>query len=120
VTLQRGLHLSLQRRSRFARSRYAFSRISGLDQTDLIGIYKIDGLFFTESDTLRIAITEVAFEDLFIDGIKTHRAERTNANARTATDADIVVNGNPAQLLISREGLYRADIQAGCILTLLT
>jgi hypothetical protein len=88
-------------------------------QTHLISIDKIDGLFFTESDTLRIAITKVAFENLFIDGIKTHCAERANTNARTAADADIVVNINPAHLVIARDRPYRADIQTGRILTLL-
>jgi hypothetical protein len=112
--------LSHQGGCRFSGSRYAFGRISRLEQTHLIGIHKIDGFFFTEFNTLRFAVTEVAFEDLFIYSIKAHCAEGANANTRATANADIVVNVNPAHILIARDGLYRADIQTGRILTLLT
>jgi hypothetical protein len=61
---------------------------------------KIDGLHITESDTLRIAVANVTFEDPSIGGIKIHCSERTYADAGTAADTGIIVNGYTTQFLI--------------------
>jgi hypothetical protein len=66
----------------------------------LIRLNKFDGLYFAEPDTLRIAVTDVAFEDPPIGGIKIHGTEGAYADTRTAADAGIIVNTYATQFLI--------------------
>jgi hypothetical protein len=74
------LYLSFQGGGFFASGRYPLRRFAPLVKANFIRIDKIHGLYFTEPDTLRIAVTEVAFEDLSVGGIKTHGTERACAD----------------------------------------
>ena len=115
-----GLKLRRQISSRFTRSRNSLRGFAALDKTHIIGLNKINGLYVTESDTLRIAVANVALEDPPIDGVKIHCTEGTYADTGTAADAGVVVHGYAAQRLILRNSLDRTDIQTGRILALLT
>jgi hypothetical protein len=71
-----------------------------LDEAHVTRLDKINGLDFTEPDTLRLAVTEVALEDPPVDGIITHGTEWADADACAATDAGIIVNADAAHFLI--------------------
>jgi len=92
--------LGLQSSSLFARSRYPLRGFPFLVNADVIGLNKIDGLDFTEPDTLWVAVAKVALEDPTVDGIKTHCTEGANADTGTAADTGIIVNGYPTRLLL--------------------
>ena len=66
--------------SLFTRIRYPLRGFAALDNTHIVGLNKIDGLDITESDTLRITVANVAFEDPPISGIKIHCSEWTYAD----------------------------------------
>jgi hypothetical protein len=81
---------------------------------------EIDGFYIAETDTLGIAVAEIALEDHFIDGVVVHGPEGADGHTGAATDADIVINQHSAHFVIFRDGLHRTDIHAGGILALLT
>jgi len=111
--------LSKEIRGLFARIRYPLRGLPALDNTHIIRLNKIDGLDVTESDTLRITVTNIALENPPIGRIKIHGSEGTDADAGAAADAGIIVNGYATQFIILRDGFDRADIQTGRVLTLL-
>jgi hypothetical protein len=80
----------------------------------------IDGLHVTETDTLGLPTTQVALEDLFVDDVIIHRPEGTNSDTGTTADTDILINRYESHILVTGDGLYRAYIHAGRIVTLLT
>ena len=86
--------------SLFTRIRYPLRGFAALDNTHIIRLNKIDGLHITESDALRITVTNIAFEDPPVGGIKIHCPERTYADAGAAADTGIIVNGYTTQFLI--------------------
>jgi hypothetical protein len=88
--------------------------------THPVSIQIINGLDFTETNTLRISITEIALKILSIYDVKTHRAEGTDRDAGTAANAYIVIHHDPAEFLITGNGLHGANDFTRSILTLLT
>jgi hypothetical protein len=90
-----------------------------LSDTHPVCIHIIYGFDFTETNALRISITEIALEILPVNNIKTHSAEGTDRYAGTAADTNIVIYHYPAEFLIPGNGLYRADDHTGSVLTLL-
>jgi hypothetical protein len=97
-----------------------FRRYSGFQNAHIVRFNEINGFYITETDALGITVAEVAFEDLFIDDVVVHGPKGADSHTGTATDAGIVINHHPAQAVIFCDGLHWTDIQAGCILALLT
>jgi hypothetical protein len=91
-----------------------------LGETHPIRIHIIHCFDFTETNTLRISITEIALKILSIYDVKTHRTEGTDRHAGTAANANILIHHHPAEFLISGYGLHGANDLTGSILTLLT
>ena len=75
-----GLKPRHQISSLFSRGRYPLGGFSALFYTDIIGLDKIDRLDITESDTLRIAVANVAFEHPPIGGVEAHGTKRAYAD----------------------------------------
>jgi hypothetical protein len=75
--------------------------LTPLIDSHLVRLDKINSLYFTEPDTLRVPVTVVALENLSVGGIKIHGAERTYANTRTAANADIMINGHLCRFLVA-------------------
>jgi hypothetical protein len=90
-----------------------------LGDTHPVGIHIIHGFHITETDTLGISVTEVALKVLSVNNIKTHRAEWTDRDTRTAANAYVVIHHHPTEFLIAGNGLDRADDHARSVLTLL-
>jgi hypothetical protein len=74
------LQLSFQGGGFLASGRNPFRCFASLVGAHPIRLDKIHSLYFTEPDTLGIAVTVVALENLPVGGIKTHGTERTGAN----------------------------------------
>ena len=94
-------------------------RTSCFQNAHIVRFNEIHGFYIAETDALGIAVAEVALEDHFIDDVVAHGPEGADGHTGAATDAGIVINHHPAHLVIFRDGLHRADIQAGGILALL-
>jgi hypothetical protein len=90
-----------------------------LGNTYPVSLYIINCLHVTEANALWIAVTEITLKDLPINHIEIHGAERTDRYAGAATDAFILIDHDPAELFISRNGLHRANDHTGSILALL-
>jgi hypothetical protein len=90
-----------------------------LGDTHPVRLHVIHGFDFTETNALRISITQITLEILSIDDIKIHGTERADRYAGTAANADIVIHHHPTEFFISGNGLHGADDHAGSILTLL-
>jgi len=86
------LKLRLQSGGIFAGSRQSLGGFSLLDQAHIIRFNKIDGLYITEPDTLRIAVAEITLENAPVDSIETHCAEWAYTDACAAADTDIIVH----------------------------
>ena len=97
-----------------------FCRTSSFQNAHIVLFNEIHGFYITEPDALRISVAEVALEDHFIDDVVVHGPEGADGHTGAAADANIVVDHHPAHAVIFRDGLHRADIQAGGILALLT
>jgi hypothetical protein len=98
-----------------------FLRRNSFFQNAHIVLFKeIHGFDITETDALGITVAEIALEDHFINSVVAHGPEGADGHTGAATDADIVINHHPPQLVVFRDGLHGTNIQAGCILTLLT
>jgi hypothetical protein len=90
-----------------------------LGDTDPVSLYIIHGFHVTETNALRISVTEIALKDLPINHIKIHGAERTDRYARTTANTFVLIHHDPAELFVSGNGLHGADDHTGSILTLL-
>lgn len=97
-----------------------FCCTSCLQNAYIVLFNEIQGFYITETDTLGITVAEVALEDHLINDIIVHGPEGADGDTGAATDADIVIDRHPSQLIIFGDGLHRTDIQAGGILALLT
>jgi hypothetical protein len=86
---------------------------------NLVRFHVIHRFHVTKPDTLGITITEIAFGHLFVYRIEMHGAKWTDRYTRPATDAHIIIHHHSCERLITGNGLHRADIQAGGVLTLL-
>jgi hypothetical protein len=71
----------LQISSLFTGIRYPLRSLPAFSNGHLTRVNKFNGLYFTEPDALRVAVTDVAFEDPSIGGIKIHGAKGTDADA---------------------------------------
>jgi len=91
-----------------------------LDDAHPVGIHIVHGFDFTETNTLRVSVTEIALKNLSIHDVKIHCAEGADRHAGTATNADIMVHHYPAILVITGNSLHGANDLTGSILTLLT
>jgi hypothetical protein len=87
---------------------------------NLVRFHVIHRLHVTKPDTLGITITEVAFGHLSVYRIEMHGTKWTDRYTRSATDTHILIHHHSRKRLITGNGLYRTDVQAGSILTLLT
>jgi hypothetical protein len=85
-----------------------------------IRIYIIHGFHVTETDALWISVTEIALENLSINDIEVHGAEGADRNTGATADAFVLVDHDPAELLVPGNGLHGTDDHAGSILALLT
>ena len=92
--LQFLLNMVLKRCGFFACRGYPFRCLTPFGNADLIGLNKINRLFFTEPDTLRITVTKIALKDLSVGRVKYHGPERTCAHTGTASNADIIINSD--------------------------
>ena len=86
---------------------------------DIAGIFEIDRLYFAKTNTLGITVTEVAFNNLMIHGIKTHGTEGTDRYTGAASDAGFIINFHPSHFFVAAQCAYRATNHAGGILALL-
>jgi hypothetical protein len=93
--------MALQGRGLFCGSGNPFGGIAFFQDADLSRVNKIHGLHITEPDTLGVTVTQIALEDLFFFGIKTHGTKGACTDTGTAADADIVVDKYPPQFLIA-------------------
>jgi len=78
-----------------------------------VGIDVVDGFHVTETNALRISVTEIALEILVVDDVKPHRSKGADGDTGTAADAFVVVHHYPAELLIPGDGLDGTDDFAG-------
>jgi hypothetical protein len=85
-----------------------------------IRFYIIHGFHVTETDALRVPVTEIALKNLPINDIEVHGAEGTNRYTGAAANAFVLVDHDPAELLVPGNGLHGTDNHAGSILALLT
>jgi hypothetical protein len=85
---------------RIARIRYSFRGFPALYDSHITRFNIINGFDITESDTLRIAVTDVALENPPVGRIKIHCTERAHANACSAANTGIIVNAYAIQLHI--------------------
>jgi len=67
------------------------SRILLFQNTDIAGINKFQSLYLAESDTLRITVTNVAFNHFSIYAVKAHSAEWTDRHAGSTSDTYLIV-----------------------------
>jgi len=95
-------------------------RNSFFQNADVVRFNEIHGLDITETDALGIAVAEIALEDHFINGVVAHGSKGADGHTGAATDADVVINHHSPQFVVFRDGPHGTNIQAGCILTLLT
>jgi hypothetical protein len=113
------LNLILQHCSLFAGGGYTLRCLAPDGNAHPVSFDKFNRFYFAKPYTLRIAITEVALEDLSIGRIECHGAERACAYTRTASNADIIINDDFCQFIIASDRLYRAYVHTGRILALL-
>jgi len=79
----------------------------------IVCIQKGDGLDFTETDALRIAVTVIAFHRYPFADIKERMSERTGDDAGSTADAQLFVDGHAVILFgFSVAGLCRAYLDA--------
>lgn len=114
------LRLRQKRGRLFACLGKAFRGSPLLAYADLVGGHKGNRIHLAEPDTLRITVTEVALDDLFVNDIEIHRSEGAHSHTGAASDAYIIIHRDPSQFFITINGLYRTDIHARRILALLT
>jgi hypothetical protein len=70
----------LQISSLFTGIRYPLGGLPAFPDGHLARVNKFDGLYFTEPGALRIAVTDIAFKDPSIGGIKIHGPEGTDTD----------------------------------------
>jgi hypothetical protein len=70
----------LQISSLFTGIRYPLRGLPAFSNGHLTRVNKFYGLHITEPDALRVTVTNVAFEDPSIGGIKIHGTEGTDAD----------------------------------------
>jgi hypothetical protein len=95
-------------------------RSSLLGDTYPVSFHIIYGFHVTETNALRISVTEIALKNLSINDVKIHSAEGADCHTGTAANAYIVIHHHPAMFLIPGNGLHGANYLTGSILTLLT
>lgn len=86
---------------------------------DLVCVYKRDGLDMAEGDTLRIAITIIAFDCDPLLRIKEGLAKGAGDDARPASDAEILIDDDTVILLrFSVACLGRTDLDTVSLFTM--
>jgi hypothetical protein len=83
------------------------------------GVHVFYSFNLTKSDALRITVTKITFDDLAVDSVKVHGAERAHRHASTATNAYSIIDTNTPESFVSRNGPDRASDLARGILALL-
>ena len=91
-----------------------------LVDSDFLSINVLHSIDIAESDTLGIAVAQIAFEDLTVNLVEVHGSERADCYAGTTSDARIIIYLNTSHFIVTGNGLHRADIHAWRILALLT
>jgi hypothetical protein len=102
--------LGLQIGSLFAGIREALGSLAAFSDGHISGFKKFNRLYFTKPDTLRVAVTDVAFENPPVSTIETHGTKGADADTRTAADTDIIVHRHAAQFLIPGDGFDRTNV----------
>jgi hypothetical protein len=74
------LNLGLQIGSLFTGIRYALGSLPAFSNGHLTRVNKLDGLHFAKPDALRIAVTDIAFENPPVSVIKIHGTEGTDTD----------------------------------------
>jgi hypothetical protein len=69
---------------------------------------------------LRISIAQIAFEDAIPPGIPAHGTKRAGRNTHFTANAEVMVDCDTLKRVITVDGIFGADFQAGGIFTLLT
>jgi hypothetical protein len=69
---------------------------------------------------LGVAVAEIAFKNLVVNGIEVHGAERAYGNTSPAANAGVVIDIHPVLLIISGNGAHGTSDHTGGILALLT
>jgi hypothetical protein len=96
-----------------------FRGSSLLGDTHPVRLHIIHRFHITETNALRVSVTEIALEILSVNDTEIHRAEGTDRHTGAAADANIVIDHDPAECLIPGNGLHGANGHTGGILTLL-
>jgi hypothetical protein len=73
----------------------------------------------TKAHALRVAIAQIAFENAAPPGIPSHGAKGAGRNTHFATDAEVRVDSDTPECIITVDGIFGADFQTGRIFTLL-
>ncbi len=64
---------------------------------DITGIDVFNGIHFTKPCALGIPVAQITLDNFFVDMIEAHGAKRADRHTRTAADAKVIVNLDPAR-----------------------
>ena len=97
-----------------------FGSLAHATGADVAGCLIVNRSGIAKAHALRVAITQIAFENTPSPGIPSHGPKRTGGNAHFTSNAKVMVDSNAVKHFITVDGIFGADFQTGCILTLLT
>jgi hypothetical protein len=96
-----------------------FGGSSLLGDAHPVRLHVVHGFHITETNALRVSVTEIALKIFSVNDTEVHCAEGADRHTGAAADANIVIDHHPAEFVIPGNGLHGANRHTGGILTLL-
>lgn len=97
-----------------------FGSLTHATGADVAGCLIVNCSGIAKAHALRVAITQIAFENAAPPGIPSHGTKGTGCNTHFAADAEVMIDGDACKHFIAVDGIFGTDFQTGSIFTLLT